>query len=213
VSSAPSKKRVGVTAIRAFAFLIVCSVAPTILGNAVNAFVGGVVVGNVIVGGIIVICAYAYFAVGITVFPIVVDANGVFDAVDSIVATILLNAVVNEVLIPSRNARPYGGARPRWSGFLRDLLCGALGRGGRAVAGAGSYSGWRVMLAAARLMPPAAGRRWLGEAESFLAEAHGELLRGAVRSYLAGAPQVIAITWAAVSVRWARSAVRKVAAW
>jgi hypothetical protein len=45
-------------------------------------------------------------------------------------------------------------------------------------------------------MPPAAGRRWLAEAASFLAEAPPALRHGAIRSYLIGAPQVITVSWA-----------------
>ena len=52
------------------------------------------------------------------------------------------------------------------------------------------------MRLAARLMPRAAGRRWLAEASNFLAEAPAALQRGAIHSYLANAPQVIAVSWA-----------------
>jgi hypothetical protein len=106
------------------------------------------------------------------------------------------------------------GSRARQSDFWRDVLAGVLRRGpgwslGSAVGfGLGTGAGWRAMRVAARLMPPAAGGRWLGEAESFLAEAPTELLRRAIRSYLAGAPQVIVISWAALLLRWARLAVR-----
>ena len=53
-------------------------------------------------------------------------------------------------------------------------------------------------------MPPAAGRRWLAEAESFLAEAPPALRRDAIGSYLTGAPQVIAMSWASALARQAR---------
>jgi hypothetical protein len=68
------------------------------------------------------------------------------------------------------------------------------------------------MRAAARLMPSAAGRTWLEEAESFLAEAPAELRQAALRSYLLTVPQVTVITWAATGYRWALVAARKVVA-
>ncbi len=62
-------------------------------------------------------------------------------------------------------------------------------------------AGWRMMCLAARLMPRAVGRRWLAEAESFLAEAPPELRRRAINSYLATAPQVIVVGWASEAAR------------
>jgi hypothetical protein len=69
------------------------------------------------------------------------------------------------------------------------------------------------MRLAARLMPPSAGMRWLAEAESFLAEASSELRHGAIGSYLAGAPHLIALSWATVAIRQARLIRRGPAAW
>ena len=65
-------------------------------------------------------------------------------------------------------------------------------------------AGWRVMCAAARLMPRAAGGRWLAEAESFLAEAPPAQRRPAIRCYLITAPQVITVTWVGDLARRAR---------
>ena len=67
----------------------------------------------------------------------------------------------------------------------RAVKCGA----GPVEAGFLAGVGWRAMRLAARLMPRAAGRRWLAEAESFLAEAPPVLQRAAIRSYLIGAPR------------------------
>lgn len=67
---------------------------------------------------------------------------------------------------------------------------------GQAESGLVAGAGWRAMRLAAWLMPRAAGRRWLAEAESFAAEAPPALRRGAIRSYLTGAPQVIMVSWA-----------------
>lgn len=101
---------------------------------------------------------------------------------------------------------------------LSGLPAGAVWRAAwrEAVPGAGACpaasGGWRGVRAAARLMPPAAGRRWLAEADSFLAEAPPGMRRGAIGSYLAGAPQVIIMTWAAALARQARLARRRRAA-
>jgi hypothetical protein len=90
-------------------------------------------------------------------------------------------------------------------GLHRWIPAPAKGRGAISTPG-------QAMRAAARLMPPADGQRWLGEAESFLAEeSDPELLRDAVRDYLATAPLVIAVSWARAVSRWARLAIRKVA--
>ena len=85
--------------------------------------------------------------------------------------------------------------------FLRGLSSVAVRRAvrhgsGQAESGPVTGAGWRAMRLAAWLMPRAAGRRWLAEAESFAAEAPPALRRGAIRSYLTGAPQVIMVSWA-----------------
>lgn len=69
-------------------------------------------------------------------------------------------------------------------------------------------TGWQVMCIAFRLMPPAAGSRWLAEAESFLTEAPYELRCGAIRSYLISAPQVIVMAWASDLTRRIRSMIQ-----
>ena len=53
-----------------------------------------------------------------------------------------------------------------------------------------------LMRLVARLMPRSAGRQWLGEASSVLYEAPVGARRAIARSYLAAAPQVIAVAWA-----------------
>jgi len=67
---------------------------------------------------------------------------------------------------------------------------------------------WQVMCAAAQLMPSDAGRRWLDEAVSFLAEAPPAQQYPAISSYLVTAPQVIAVTWAGDLARRARGVKR-----
>jgi hypothetical protein len=121
------------------------------------------------------------------------------------VAAVLVGVGVLVAVFSPRN-EDSGRARPG-SGLGRTLSAGwhIIRRGAvpdRSALAAGA--GWRLMRLAARLMPPAAGRRWLAEAESFLAEAPRVLQRGAIRSYLAGVPQVIAVSWASELARRAR---------
>jgi hypothetical protein len=88
-----------------------------------------------------------------------------------------------------RNRKPQGR-----SGVLMRRASGrsAVPPVGGLMAGAG----WRVMRAAAWLMPRAAGSRWLAEAASFLSEAPPAQRRRAFRNYLAAAPQAILVSWA-----------------
>ena len=119
-----------------------------------------------------------------------------------------------------RAARPYLHATAE----IRDALVGLIGAcvvrlgtetglrraSGRgaipAVSGPVAGAAWRAMRAASRLMPRAAGSRWLAEAESFLYEAPPAQRRRAIRNYLANAPRVIAASWAGRLVRRIRPA-------
>jgi hypothetical protein len=96
-----------------------------------------------------------------------------------------------------------------WLPGRRGLFSAILGLVTRHHAGPGECSlmtgaGWRAMRLVAWLMPRAMGRRWLAEAESFLAEAPPLLGHGAIRSYLVSAPLVIVVSWAGALVRRAR---------
>jgi hypothetical protein len=73
------------------------------------------------------------------------------------------------------------------------------------VSGPTAGAAWQVMRAAARLMPRAAGSRWLAEAASFLSEAPPAQRRTAFRSYLAAAPQTILASWAGHLTRRSRA--------
>jgi hypothetical protein len=94
----------------------------------------------------------------------------------------------------------------RW--IYRALFSGTrsiIGRGAvPSMAAMAAGAGWQLMCVAARLMPRAAGRRWLAEAESFLAEAPLVLRRGAPGNYLASAPRVIMVSWAGELARRVR---------
>jgi hypothetical protein len=85
-------------------------------------------------------------------------------------------------LIRARGERGPGSP----SGFGLD------GRAGPAP-GAGGPPALRAM---ARLMPSAAGRRWLAEADSVLSEMAAERRGKAARSYLASAPRLVMMMWA-----------------
>lgn len=75
---------------------------------------------------------------------------------------------------------------------------GLDGEAGRAPAAA---RGRPALRAVARLMPAAAGHRWLAEAESLLFEMPAGRRGQAVRSYLRSAPWLVVLMWA----RWLRS--------
>jgi len=55
--------------------------------------------------------------------------------------------------------------------------------------------GWRALAVVSRLMPRSAGRRWLAEAGSLLAEAPAARRGAAVRSYLLSAPRLAVMMW------------------
>jgi hypothetical protein len=88
-------------------------------------------------------------------------------------------------------------ARSGLAGIVSALVTRAAGRwADEPAVGAG-----RAMRVAARLMPPAVGKRWLGEAESFLSEVAPARRAKVTRNYLAAAPQVITAGWAAELAR------------
>ena len=60
-----------------------------------------------------------------------------------------------------------------------------------------------------RLMPASAGRRWLAEAESLLAEVTAARRGAAVRSYLLSAPRLAVMMWARRALRRARPGPRR----
>lgn len=68
---------------------------------------------------------------------------------------------------------------------------------------------WRTLAVVSRLMPASAGRRWLAEAESLLAEVTGARRGAAVRSYLLSAPRLAVMMWAREALRRARPGPRR----
>jgi hypothetical protein len=67
----------------------------------------------------------------------------------------------------------------------------------------------RALAVASRLMPASAGRRWLAEAESLLAEVAAARRGAAVRSYLLSAPRLAVTMWAREVLRRARLGPRR----
>jgi hypothetical protein len=67
----------------------------------------------------------------------------------------------------------------------------------------------RLMTLASRLMPGAAGRRWLAEADSLLAEIAPGRRAQAVRSYLWSVPSLTAMLWAREVLRRTRAGRRR----
>ena len=68
---------------------------------------------------------------------------------------------------------------------------------------------WPALAVVSRLMPRSAGRRWLAEAESLLAELTSAQRVAAVRSYLLSAPQLVVTMWAWQVLRRARPGARR----
>jgi hypothetical protein len=67
----------------------------------------------------------------------------------------------------------------------------------------------RALAVVSRLMPAAAGRRWLAEAESLLAEVAPARRGASVRSYLRSAPRLAVMMWAREVLRRARLSPRR----
>jgi hypothetical protein len=67
----------------------------------------------------------------------------------------------------------------------------------------------RTLTVVSRLMPGSAGRRWLAEAESLLAEVAAARRGASVRSYLRSAPRLAVMMWAREVLRRARPGPRR----
>jgi hypothetical protein len=68
---------------------------------------------------------------------------------------------------------------------------------------------WRTLIVVSRLMPASAGRRWLAEAESLLAEVTTARHGATVRSYLLSAPRLAVMMWTREVLRRARLGPRR----
>jgi len=94
------------------------------------------------------------------------------------------------------------------SGRGRDGGLGGRGRDEDGPAGETAH-GRRALAVVSRLMPAAAGRRWLAEAESLLAEVAAARRGAAVRSYLLSAPRLAVMMWARQVLRRLRPGPRR----
>jgi hypothetical protein len=68
---------------------------------------------------------------------------------------------------------------------------------------------WHTLAVVSRLMPASAGRRWLAEADSLLAEVTAARRGAAVRSYLLSAPRLAVLMWTREALRQARPGPRR----
>jgi hypothetical protein len=121
-----------------------------------------------------------------------------------IVALAVVSAVAG---IPRRRAgRPL--VLRRGSGRGRDGGLAGRGRNDDGTAGGAAHR-WRTLAVVSRLMPASAGRRWLAEAESLLAEVTAARRGAAVRSYLLSAPRLAVMMWTREILRRARLGPRR----
>lgn len=127
-----------------------------------------------------------------------VNVHSTLHGIDRAAAVIVL--IAGDVVIAGAAGRFLGNRNPQGKPELRGLPGVLIRRASRSAtpAGSGLMAGaaWQAMRAAARLMPRAAGQRWLAEAGSFLSEAPSALRRRALRNYLVIAPQAILVSWA-----------------
>jgi hypothetical protein len=103
-------------------------------------------------------------------------------------------------------AMAISGDLPRGHG--RGGALRAYGRDDDGSAGVATYR-WRSLVIVSRMMPGPAGRRWLAEAESLLAEVADARRPAAIRSYLRSAPRLVLMMWAQEVLRRARPGPRR----
>ena len=116
------------------------------------------------------------------------------------VSTVVVVAVVLSADLPhgrGRDGRRKGG-----------VLTGRGDDGDSRPSGSAAYQ-WRRLKVVSRLMPGSAGRRWLAEAESLLAEIKPGRRGAAIRSYLVTAPWLVVTMWARAAQRRARPGPRR----
>jgi hypothetical protein len=154
--------------------------------------------GRLVVG---VFAVFAVFAAAVVAVVTAVDGL-VTGAGTATVAVFAVFAVAVAASLAYRTER--GGAARKMGGRPGH---GVPTRGGD---GRGRDRGAGVVCLAvrvvARLMPPAAGRRWKAEVASFLAECDLGRQRAAAWSWVRGAPWLIVVMWAQAPARRARGA-------
>jgi|SRR5208282_4588582 len=130
---------------------------------------------------------------------------GVVGGVLGVIASGLLGVIAGGVLgVVAGGAVGAGAVWRDWS-FRGSFSVFATRAGGRDAMPAASRlmakASPRIMWVASGLMPRAAGKRWLEEAQSYLFEAPREHRSRTTRNYLLTAPQVIVVSWTYVLAR------------
>jgi hypothetical protein len=121
---------------------------------------------------------------------------------------IMTLAVVSAVAGIPRRLAGRRLALQKGSGRGRDSGLSGRGRDGDGPAGEAAHR-WPALAVVSRLMPAAAGRRWLAEAESLLAEVPAARRGAAVRSYLRSAPRLAVMMWVRQVLRRLRPGPRR----
>jgi len=127
--------------------------------------------------------------------------GGVFGVITSGILGIVAGGVLGVTAGGALGASGMLRGRSFRGSFQASIACAVRGDAGSTASGVAATASWPVMRLAAGLMPRAAGRRWLEEAESFLSEAAAEDWRQAPHNYIATAPQVIILSWITVLTR------------
>jgi hypothetical protein len=145
-----------------------------------------------------------WIAIGASVFVASTGSQWSWVLAGCIMALAVVSAVAG---IPRRRA----GRRLVLRKGSRRGRDGGLGERGRDDAGPADEAVHRprALAVVSRLMPASAGRRWLAEAESVLAEITPARRGAAVRSYLLSAPRLAAMMWAREVLRLARRGPRR----
>jgi hypothetical protein len=152
-----------------------------------------VAVAGLIVGGVAGYDAYVTYTAAGAVAADVAFVGVVVGVIGVVVVVTGAVGVVNE--------KARGLVRRRGGGRVR---AGAGGGAGRSFVPLGW---WRVLCMVSWVMPRGSGRRWLGEAESFVFEVAAEGRRAALRSLVLSAPETAAVMWWGEVSRRARLAV------
>jgi hypothetical protein len=141
------------------------------------------------------------FAMGAMTVLVLIQPGWTWVPVAFVIVVAALSTIASTGDLPGRHGRGSGhGTGSGLSGRGRDDDDGPVGV---------AAHWWPVLLAVSRLMPRPAGRRWLAEAESLLAEIAAARLGAAIRSYLLSAPRLVVMMWAREVLRRARLGPRR----
>lgn len=155
-----------------------------------------------------VLCGFSCGAAGYLQGPLSRHFSVVFHIYAHPIASVITTQVVVLIVLAARfRAGAVRGSWRIWNsrGRYGAPVRHASGHAMPPVSGPVAGAAWQVMRAAAKLMPRAAGSRWLAEAASFLSEAPTAQRRRALRSYLAAVPPTVLASWAAHLARRTRT--------